>query len=156
MKQMCARLSRFHDVGPLIARVVLGFLFVWHGVAKFNDGIEMVKGMFEMWGVPAPGISAPLIAVVEIVGGLALIAGFATRAASGLLAIVMVGALVLVKVDGALMPMDAAGAEVDLAYLAGVAMLMFVGPGRWSADAAIGLESASVADAHDHRVPVAA
>ncbi len=38
IKQACARLGRFGDAGPALARMLLGFLFVWHGVAKFNDG----------------------------------------------------------------------------------------------------------------------
>lgn len=156
IKQACARLGRFGDAGPALARMLLGFLFVWHGVAKFNDGIDMVKGMFEMWGVPAPGIAAPLVAVLEIVGGIALIAGFMTRAMSMLLGVVMVGALVLVKSDVGLIPMNAAGAEVDLAYLAGLMALMFVGPGRWSVDAVMGVEPGGVETVIQQRVTVPA
>lgn len=45
-------LDRFHPVVPLVLRVVLGGLFVWHGIDKFDAGIDMVKQMFTMWGVP--------------------------------------------------------------------------------------------------------
>jgi uncharacterized membrane protein YphA (DoxX/SURF4 family) len=68
----------------------------------------------------------------------------------------MVGALILVKGDVGLIPMNAAGAEVDVAYLAGLMALMFVGPGRWSADAALGIEPGGVEAVIPQRVTVPA
>jgi putative oxidoreductase len=155
MKQLCGTLNRLRPMAPLVLRVIIGGLFVWHGIDKFNAGIGMVEGMFEMWGVPLPGITAPLVAVVEIVGGLALIVGLMTRPVAGVLSIVMFGALVFVKLDMGLIPMDAAGAEVDLAYLAGLIALMAFGPGPYSADSMMGLE-VSEEEVTADRVAVAA
>jgi putative oxidoreductase len=140
MKQMCRTLDAFTPVGLLFVRVVLGGLFVWHGIDKFDVGLSMIEDMFDLWGVPLPGLAAPAVAVIEIVGGLALIAGFMTRVVSMVLGVVMLGALFWVKQDVGLIPMDAAGAELDLAYLAGFVALVCTGPGRFSVDAAIGLE----------------
>lgn len=155
MKQLCASLNRLRPIAPLVLRVVIGGLFVWHGIDKFNAGIGMVEGMFEMWGVPLPGITAPLVAVIEVVGGLALVLGIMTRPVAGLLSIVMIGALIYVKVDTGLIPMDAAGAEVDLAYLAGLLALMAFGPGPYSLDSKMGIEPEEAAAAAE-RVAVAA
>lgn len=146
MHQMCSTLNRFRPVAPLVLRVVIGGLFVWHGLDKFDAGIDMVEGMFRSWGVPAPALAAPTVAVIEIVGGIALMLGFATRIAAMLLSVVMVGALVYVKQDlGIISSQPMPGAELDLAYLAGLIALIFLGPGRFSVDEAIGLEPRSTA-----------
>jgi uncharacterized membrane protein YphA (DoxX/SURF4 family) len=99
MHQMCSTLNRLRPAVPLVLRVVLGGLFVWHGIDKFDAGIDMVEGMFRSWDVPAPALAAPAVAVIEIVAGAALILGFATRIAAILLSVVMVGALIYVKQD---------------------------------------------------------
>ncbi len=74
-----------------------------------------------------------MTAIAEIVLGLALIAGFATRIAALLLAGIIVGAVIWVKNDTIL-----GGAEQELAYLAGLIGLVFLGPGRLSADEVMG------------------
>jgi putative oxidoreductase len=142
MQQVSSTLNRFRPAAPLVLRVVIGGLFVWHGIDKFDAGIEMVEGMFRLWGVPAPALAAPAVAVIEIVAGLALIAGLATRLAAILLGAVMVGSLLYVKQDlGIISSVEMPGAELDLALLAGLVALVFLGPGRLSVDHALGLEA---------------
>ena len=70
MHQVCCTLNRGRPAAPLVLRVMLGGLLLWHGIDKFDAGISMVKDMFTMWGVPARGLTAPLTAVVEIVAGI--------------------------------------------------------------------------------------
>lgn len=141
MHKVCSTLNRFNSAVPLVLRVVLGGLFVWHGFDKFDAGIDMVEGMFEMWGVPAPGLTAPLVALIEIVGGAMLLVGAGTRMAAGLLSVVMVGALIYVKADlGIISSVPMPGAELDLALLAGLVALLLGGPGRLSVDDKLGLE----------------
>ncbi len=62
MHQICSTLNRFRPGAPLVLRVVLGGLFVSHGIDKFDTGISMVEGAFRSWGVPAPALTAPLTA----------------------------------------------------------------------------------------------
>jgi uncharacterized membrane protein YphA (DoxX/SURF4 family) len=146
MQQVCSTLNRYRPAVPLVLRVVLGGLFVWHGIDKFDVGIDMIKGMFTTWGVPAPGFSAPLTAVVEIVAGTALVVGLGTRLAAMLLSTLMVGALIYVKQDlGIISSQPMPGAELDLAMLAGLITLVVTGPGSWSVDDRIGLEPSEVA-----------
>lgn len=121
--------------------MVLGALFIWHGIDKFDTGISMIEDMFTMWGVPAPGLTAPLTAVVEIVGGIMLVLGLGTRIAAMALSVVMVGALIYVKQDlGIISSEPMPGAELDLAMLAGLAAVIVLGPGRISLDDRFGIE----------------
>lgn len=86
-----------HSLGFVILRLVVGIVFLAHGWQKvFVFGLHGVTGMFTHMGVPAPSISAPLIMLIEFLGGIALILGVGTRIAALLLAIDMLGAILLV------------------------------------------------------------
>ena len=82
MHQICSTLNRGRPAAPLVLRIVIGGLFIWHGIDTFDVGISMIEEMFTMWGVPAPGLTAPLTAVVEIVAGIMLVVGLGTRVAA--------------------------------------------------------------------------
>jgi putative oxidoreductase len=143
MHQVCSTLDRGRPFAPLVLRVVLGGLFIWHGIDKFDTGISMIEDMFTMWGVPVPGLTAPLTAIVEIVAGAMLVLGLGTRIAAMALSVVMVGALVYVKQDlGIISSEPMPGAELDLAMLAGLVAIIVMGPGPIAVDHQIGLEPA--------------
>lgn len=115
-------MNRNFEIGLLITRLVLGIIFFVHGFVKFRDGIGNVSGWFDSIGIP--GFAAYIVAIIELVGGLALIIGFGTRIVSILLAIVMVGAMFKVKLAvGFLGNGQMAGYELDLALLA-IALLL--------------------------------
>jgi putative oxidoreductase len=146
MHQLCSTLNRARPAAPLVLRIVIGGLFIWHGIDKFDAGISMVEGMFRTWGVPLPGLTAPLTAVVEIVGGAMLVLGLGTRLAAMALSVVMVGALIYVKQDlGIISSQPMPGAELDLALLAGLIAVVVLGPGRISLDHRLGIEPDDVA-----------
>lgn len=42
MHQFCSTLNRYRPAVPLVLRVVLGGVFLWHGIDKFDTGISMV------------------------------------------------------------------------------------------------------------------
>ena len=65
--------------GIFIVRITTGALFAVHGYQKFAGGIGGVVGFFSKLGVPAPGVLAPFVAGLELVGGILLILGVATR-----------------------------------------------------------------------------
>ena len=99
------------------------------------------RAMFTMWVVPAPGLTAPLTAVVEIVAGIMLLVGLGTRIAAMALSVVMIGALIYVKQDlGIISGQPMPGAELDLARLAGLVAVIVLGPGRLSLDHQVGIE----------------
>ncbi|WP_413376755.1 DoxX family protein [Alkalihalobacillus sp. 1P02AB] len=106
-----------YEMGTLFLRLVLGLIFFVHGFVKFQDGIENTAGWFDSIGLP--GFLALVVALVELIGGLALILGLFSRVVSGLLALIMVGAIVKVKLAaGFLGNGEMTGYEFDLALLA--------------------------------------
>ena len=106
-----------NEVGALILRVVLGITFFIHGFVKFQGGIENQVGWFSSIGLP--GFLAYVVAIIELVGGFALFIGLGTKVISALLAILMIGATVKVKLAlGFLGNGQMAGYELDLALLA--------------------------------------
>jgi putative oxidoreductase len=115
-----------HEVGALILRVVLGITFFIHGFVKFQGGIENQVGWFSSIGLP--GFLAYVVAIIELVGGFALFIGLGTKVISALLAILMIGATVKVKLSlGFLGNGQMAGYELDLALLAMAAYLAING-----------------------------
>lgn len=106
-----------NEIGALILRVTLGALFLIHGIVKFQGGIENIAGWFSSIGLP--GFMAYAVALLEIIGGVALIMGLATRYVSALYALLMIGAILKVKLSvGLLGNGQMAGYELDLAFLA--------------------------------------
>jgi putative oxidoreductase len=78
--------------------------------------------------------------IAEGVGGVLLVVGLLTRLVTLPLIANMVGAILLVKVDVGFVVPDATGAELDVALLAGLLGLLFIGPGRYSVDGMLGIE----------------
>jgi putative oxidoreductase len=86
-------------------------------------------------GIPFPGITAPMISYLEIIGGLVLIVGFLTRVAAILLAADMVGAVVLVHLPaGFFLP---TGYEFALTLMVILIAVVLMGPGAFSVDHAL-------------------
>ncbi len=110
-------MTQINEIGALILRVTLGILFFIHGLVKFQGGIENTVGWFE--SINIPGFMAYVVALIELVGGIALFIGFATRLVSILIALIMVGAIITAKLPvGLLGNGQMAGYELDLAFLA--------------------------------------
>ncbi|GLS86963.1 LysR family transcriptional regulator [Cypionkella aquatica] len=83
------------DLAALILRVALGILFLAHGGLKlFVFTPAGTAGFFQSLGLPGP--LAYLIIALEILGGIALIAGYRTRIVSLVLIPVLLGAIVTV------------------------------------------------------------
>jgi putative oxidoreductase len=133
---------------PLPLRLILGVGFFYHGWLKVfsSGGHQGFAGMLGSIGVPAPGITAWLVGLAEIVGGLALIAGAFVAIASVVLIGDMVVAMFTVHLphgfnfinitgmgkQGPVFGMP--GAEVNLLYIAGLLVLVIGGTGAWSRD----------------------
>lgn len=123
------------QLGLLIARLVLGAIFLLHGYQKVVTwGFPAVTESFAGMGAPLPEVTGPVVAVLELVGGALLILGLFTSLAGVLLAIDMVGAAVLVHADNGVF-VDAGGWELVGALGAGALALAAVGPGRFALDA---------------------
>ena len=113
----------------LVLRLLSGGVFVVFGAGKFvNHSSELAS--FKTYGLPAPEAFVVVIGVVELVGGLLLIAGVLTRPAALVLAGDMVGAIVVSGLaKGELISLTLAPAE-----LVAMLVLLRVGPGRYVID----------------------
>jgi putative oxidoreductase len=130
----------------LLARVGLGAVFLAHGLQKLAlNGMTATVDGFTAMGVPAPALSAWFAALVETLGGAALVLGILTPLFGLLLAADMLGALVLVHLPNGLWVSNG-GYELVLVLAAGALAFVAAGPGRWSLDAAL-TKRADLADA---------
>jgi putative oxidoreductase len=119
------------EIGAIILQVVLGVTFFIHGLAKFQGGIENTAGWFDSIGIP--GFMAYVVAVIELVGGIALVLGLGTRVVASLFVLVMAGAIIKVKLAaGFLGNGQGAGYELDLAFLAMALFLAVNGSKQFS------------------------
>jgi putative oxidoreductase len=106
-----------NEIGKLILRVVLGVIFFAHGLSKFQGGINNTVSFFDSIGIP--GFMAYVVAIIELVGGIAMIIGLGTRIVSVLFTVVMLGAIFTVKLPAGLLGNGQTGGyELDLALLA--------------------------------------
>jgi putative oxidoreductase len=120
-----------HEIGALILRVVLGITFFIHGFVKFQGGIENQVAWFSSIGLP--GFLAYVVAIIELVGGFALIIGFGTKIISVLISFLMIGATLKVKLSlGFLGNGQMAGYELDVVLLAMAVYLAINGSKLWS------------------------
>lgn len=104
------------NIVSLIMRVVLGIIFVFHGVDKFQMGLSNVEAWFSSMGIP--GFLAYVVAVIELVGGIMLIVGLFTRYVSVLLVVILIGAIVTAKLSAGLLGNgNMAGYELDLGFI---------------------------------------
>lgn len=122
------------DLALLAPRVVLGVVFIAHGAQKlFTFGVAGTAEAFAGMGVPAPQASALFAAIVELLGGAALVLGAGVTVAGLPLALDMIGALVLVHARNGVF-VDNGGFELVAALGAGALVLAAVGAGRFSVD----------------------
>ncbi|MDT8437196.1 MAG: DoxX family protein [Gemmatimonadota bacterium] len=123
-------------LGLAILRVVIGVIFITHGVPKVFGGMEGTAGFFGQLGIPLPLVAAWFIALLESLGGLALIAGIAVLPISLLLAVHMLAGIVLVHAAQGWYVLGAGtgGVEFNVLLIAGLLALILAGPGMAAVD----------------------
>lgn len=130
---MNVRDNRYGDWGLTVLRVVTGIVFFMHGYTKvFVWGFEGTAAGFQQMGIPLAGIAGPFVGLLELLGGLALIAGLATRWISIPLAFTMLVAILKVHLAAGFFNPD--GVEFPLMLLAGTAGLALAGGGAFAVD----------------------
>lgn len=127
--------ARQINLALLILRVVAGCTLAAHGYQKvFGYGFSGVAASFGQMGVPMANIVGPSVAILELVGGVAVVVGFWTRLFSIALAVDMLGAISLVHLpNGFFAPK---GIELPLLLAAMFVTLSIMGAGTFSVDSA--------------------
>ena len=122
----------------LVGRLLLAALFLPAGIAKLT-GFAGTVGYISSVGLPMPQAGAVLALVVEIIGGVALIAGYGTRVAAIVLAVFTLVASYFfhaywaLSVDQQLIPQLLF--FKNIAVVGGLLTLAAWGAGAWSLDA---------------------
>jgi putative oxidoreductase len=124
--------SHLQPLAPLVARIVVGYVFLLSGWGKLNN-LPAVTENFVGWHIPAAQVLAPFVSGVEFFGGLFLLVGFLTRISAGALGVTMIVAIVSAKLDQvdsleALLGFD------ETEYLALFLWLAIAGAGALSVD----------------------
>ena len=122
----------------LIGRLLLALLFLPAGINKIT-GFAGTVGYIASVGLPLPTLGAIIALVVEIAGGLALIAGFGTRFAALVLAFFTLVASFFFHAYWAVPAAQQFVTQLlfmkNMAVVGGLLTLAAWGAGAWSLDA---------------------
>jgi putative oxidoreductase len=132
---------------PLLPlRLIIGFGFLTHGLAKWNRGPANFGKLLQQIGVPLPTATAWMVTLLEIFGGLAVFVGAFVAIVSIPLIISMLVAMFTVHLRYGFSAINTIGLtpdgpkfgppgiEVNLLYIAGLAALVLAGPTALSID----------------------
>jgi putative oxidoreductase len=113
--------------GPLPIRALAGIIFIAEGIPKLVD-IPGTQDYFQSIGYPPE--MAVIIALLEVIGGFALLIGILTRISAILFIIEMIGATLTVKLSKGFV----SGYDFDLLLVAVSISLLLTGPGKPSVE----------------------
>jgi putative oxidoreductase len=116
--------------GLAFVRLSMGLIFAVRGYQKFAGGIAGVSAFFAKLSIPLPGLMAPFIALLELLGGILLIFGLATRWIGLLLAVEMIVTAFWVQIP----TRGWNASDLDRILLATGILLFLAGPGRAAVD----------------------
>ena len=131
---------------PLPLRLIIGYGFLAHGWAKLSRGPEGFARLLEQIGAPLPEATAWVSNLIEVLGGLAILAGAFVAAVSVPLIVMMLVAMFTVHLRYGFSAINTIGLtpdgpqfgppgyEVNLLYIAGLLVLILGGAGAWSID----------------------
>jgi len=125
-------------------RLIVGFGFLSHGLAKWNRGPASFGKLLHVLGVPFPVPTAWMVTLLEVFGGLAIIVGVLTALVSVPLIASMLVAMFTVHLRFGFSSVNTIGLtatgpvfgppgyEIDLLYAASLVTLTLLGPGPLS------------------------
>ena len=133
------------SAGLLVARLVLGLLMAAHGSQKLfgwfgGYGLAGTGGFFESLGFHPGRFFAATAALTEIASGLLIALGFLGPVGPALMLSVMIVAAVTVHIQHGVFAASN-GIEVPLLYGVGAIALALTGPGLFSLDTLVGLDT---------------
>lgn len=141
------RIERFPQTWVLLpVRLIVGYGFVAHGLAKLHRGPEAFGRVLHVLGVPFPASTAWLVTLLEVFGGAAILAGaFVVLACIPLLCTMLVAMFTVhlrygfsaantIGLDATGPILGPPGYELSLLYIAALLALGLGGPTVLSVD----------------------
>ena len=116
-----------------------------HGYAKLTRGPEHFGQLLQQIGVPVPAVTAWVVTLLELFGGLAIILGIFVAVVSIPLIVSMLVAMLTVQLRYGFSSVNTIGLtpsgplfgppgyEINLLYIASLVALALLGAGPWSA-----------------------
>jgi putative oxidoreductase len=136
--------ARWRQSAPLPLRLVIGYGFMAHGWAKLSRGPAGFAKLLEQIGAPLPEATAWVSTLIEVLGGLAILAGAFVSVVSVPLIVMMLVAMFTVHLRYGFSAINTIGLtadgprfsppgyEVNLLYIAGLLALILAGAGPFS------------------------
>ena len=153
MSSLTAKALAWRDVGARFApyaaiplRLIVGYGFLAHGLAKWSRGPEVFASILQATGVPLPHVMAWVTLTTEIIAGIAFLIGafvpLVSIPAVILLAVAIFtvhlpygfSSIKLISVDNGRAQFGPPGYECNLLYIACILALVLIGPSPWSID----------------------
>jgi len=131
---------------PILLRLIVGYGFLAHGLAKWSKRPEVFAGILQATGVPLPHLMAWVTIATEIFCGIAFLIGalipLVSIPAILLLAVAIFtvhlpygfSSIKLLSINNGRAQFGPPGYETDLLYIACIVMLALIGPTPWSVD----------------------
>lgn len=128
-------------------RLIVGYGFVVHGLAKWTRGPAGFGKLLHLIGVPLPNVAAWAVTLLEVFGGLAILAGVLVTIVSIPLIASMLVAMFSLQLRYGFSSVNTVGLtpngplfgppgyEINLLYIAALVLLAIVGPGALSLEA---------------------
>ena len=138
--------KNYRQSAPLFLRLTIGFGFMAHGWAKLIKGPEAFGNLLAQIHVPLPHAMAWMSTLTELVGGLAMFAGFMVSLTALPLIGIMLVAMFGIQIDYGFSSVKTIGLtpngpvfgppgyEINLLYIAGLISLLISGGGIFSVD----------------------
>src|SRR5215467_12988636 len=138
--------AKLAPYAPILLRLIVGYGFLAHGLAKWSKGPEIFAGILHATGVPLPHLMAWVTIATEIVSGIAFIIGAFVDLVS-IPAIILLAVAIftvhlpygfisikLMSVNNGRAQFGPPGYECNLLYITSIIALVLIGPSPWSVD----------------------
>lgn len=127
------------SIVPLFARILLSVVFILGGIGKIF-AFSLEEGFLAAKHFPLPAVALGIALIIELVGGLAILAGLYTKFTAWVVFLYMIPTTFLFHNFWAMQGADRLDAmihfEKNLAIMGGLLLLAAFGAGAYSVDSA--------------------
>ncbi|MBN9045914.1 MAG: DoxX family protein [Rhizobiales bacterium] len=127
---MSATTPQTNGAVTLLGRILFCPLFIPAGFGKLT-ALSNTAEYFASKGLPLPFVTAVIVGLIELFGGIAILLGFQTRIAAVVLGVFTIGAALVAHLS----PFDQINFFKNLAIAGGFFVLALHGAGEYSIDA---------------------